>query len=83
MPLQLLPQVEIAGLAECVCFKEEQNKEQLMELGYALGMLELLQRGACATTQFWAPASFGNGATSWALSAMGVVLAARAAQALT
>eukprot|EP00967_Tisochrysis_lutea_P049681 scaffold60912_cov17-Tisochrysis_lutea.AAC.1 len=37
-------QAELARMAECACFKEEQNKEQLMLAGYGLGLAELLQQ---------------------------------------
>jgi len=32
-------------MTECACFKEEQNKEQMVLVGYALGLADLLQRG--------------------------------------
>ena len=41
----LLPQVEVAALAEVACRKEEQNKEVLMDKGYGLGLLTLLEQG--------------------------------------
>lgn len=35
-------QAELASLAECSAFREEQNKERLVDLGYAVSLLGLL-----------------------------------------
>ncbi len=35
-------QAELARCAECAAFREEQNKEQLMEVGYGISLLKLL-----------------------------------------
>uniref|UniRef100_A0A7S3VJY0 Armadillo repeat-containing protein 8 n=1 Tax=Dunaliella tertiolecta TaxID=3047 RepID=A0A7S3VJY0_DUNTE len=43
-PDHMVLQAELARMAECACFKEEQNKEQLMLAGYGLGLAELLQQ---------------------------------------
>jgi hypothetical protein len=37
-------QAELASVAECGCFREEQNKECFMEAGYGVSLLQLLQR---------------------------------------
>jgi hypothetical protein len=46
-------QAELATVAECACFREEQNKECFMEAGYGISLLQLLQRhssGAASTS---------------------------------
>ncbi|KAF5829233.1 hypothetical protein DUNSADRAFT_16391 [Dunaliella salina] len=50
-PGHLELQVELARMAECACFKEEQNKEQLMLAGYGVGLVELLQRDPSQLTE--------------------------------
>ncbi len=42
------PQTEIAKCAECACFRQEQNKDLLMQSGYGVSLLQLLAAHAAA-----------------------------------
>src|SRR5690349_13741874 len=58
-------QAELARCAECACFREEQNKEKLVENGYAISLLQLLSRHCSGSgSSSSSSAADSNGATS-------------------